>query len=261
MTDKFYLTEEWLRGDNAQKQWAAFVAQPGRLVLPAYGFSGIDGESKAPLLLTADGLRVSPDMLVLALSEPSRWHEVKAKARPTWRRNPPGPRWEHGFDYSLKAEYAMVEKKSGSPVFIIVQEERSPLHPDGPEPGACQSWTTEDWCRFEHDDLQGEQMWLSIRLTQVENLGCHRADWPGGKKEPHRRGRNGQGGWLWPRSAMRCVHVAELCVPERVTTAVSSKVQCEVPEQQGPRIKQSESAAVAEVGNEGGWKQRTLWGN
>ena len=179
----FYDTREWKIGDNAQRRWAYFVSSQGGIAVPIYGFEGNTSDTKAPMLISRNTLLVAPDLLVLR-GDVRKWNEVKAKASPTWRYAPPGPRWEHGFDWALLEEYRAVSRESGCPVFIVVHELRSPLDASRGSP------------------LSGAERFLAIDLEHAARIGQHRPDWPGGTKLPHERGRNGQGGLLWPRSAM-----------------------------------------------------------
>lgn len=184
VTDKFYESREWIMGDSAQKQWARRVASTGKVVLPTYGMDDVDSSTKAPVLFCDEGLIVAPDMLVMSRNGDSRWHEVKAKAVPTWRRFRPGPRWEHGIDFSLLGEYQDVERQTGSAVWFVVREESSPGDP------------------ARESKLDGPPLWLAITLQDAVRHGERRPEWPGGKSNPSRRGRHGEGGWLWPRAAM-----------------------------------------------------------
>lgn len=178
-------SREWKQGDTAQRAWADELANRGNCVLPAYAFDDVVRETKAPVMLIPEGLLVTPDVLCMSAENGTTWHEVKSKSVPTWRRLPPGPRWEHGFDYDLLSEYADVQKRTGHAVWIVVCEERRPENPEADSP------------------LILSGLWLVASLSVVLDEGDHRPDWPGGSKEPHRRGRNGRGGWLWARSIMR----------------------------------------------------------
>ena len=182
MATKFEDSREWLMGDAVQKQWARTVAESGAVVLPIYGMDDVDSRTKAPVLFLGTELLVAPDLLVMKPGL-TRWHEVKAKSIPTWRRFRPGPRWEHGIDYSLLEEYKQVQSRSGAAVWIVVHEELSPLDAD-----------TES-------QLAPSPEWLVIKLDTAVRVGDRRPDWPGGKKSSN-HGRRGQGGWLWARSEM-----------------------------------------------------------
>lgn len=187
---KFEETREWIMGDSAQKAWARRVAASGKVVLPTYGMDNVDPATKAPVLFTRNGLRVAPDMLVMWATDDgaeSRWHEVKAKAQPTWRKFRPGPRWEHGIDFALLEEYTQVQGETGSGVWLVVFEEHSPGDP------------------HKSSQLCGPPAWLAITLDDAKQKGELRPDWPGGKLRPRDRGRHGQGGWLWARNDMQHV--------------------------------------------------------
>jgi hypothetical protein len=185
-----YQSREWKLGDSAQKRWAESLAR-GCVVVPAYALNPIDTRTKAPMLFRGEGeLLVAPDLLVLSRTE-CAWHEVKAKAIPTWRRNHRnGPRWEHGLDFWDFDQYRRVEEESGIAVHIVLFEERSPIDP-----------------RAEQRELTGPPMWLSALLQDLESWGEHRPDWPGGANNPANRGRFDQGGWLWPRNRMTVKHL------------------------------------------------------
>jgi len=178
---EFHETREWKIGDSAQKKWARMMAKRGHVVLPTYGMVEQDAKCKAPLIFVDTTALVAPDMLLMARMV--QWHEVKAKAVATWRRYPPGPRWEHGIDFSLLEEYQTVAKKSESPVILVIHEEKSPLDDN------------------EESPIDGPPKWLFISLADVFTYGDHRKDWPGGKFKAD-RGRRGKGGWLWPRNKM-----------------------------------------------------------
>jgi len=187
----FYDTPEWQLGDEAQKRWAIAIARRGHAVLPSYEMGQTSPETKAPMMFTADGRLVIPDLLVLNSKKPPQWHEVKAKTAPTWRIYKSkdckcwrGPRWEHGIDYALMTEYRRVADLSGAPVYLVIHEPHSPKHPTAESP------------------LSGPETWLLISLENAERFGDRREDWPGGSKEPNRRGRCRQGGWLWSRNVM-----------------------------------------------------------
>ena len=184
----FYSTAEWIKGDGAQREWATYVANQGLVVLPTYNMGDDLAENKAPVLLTADGVLTAPDLLVTGAQASTRWHEVKAKSRPSWRRFHPGPRWEHGCDWCLAMEYKEVQTKTGFSVFIVVHEDRSPQDTGTESP------------------LSGPESWLTIPLSKALDVGEHRKDWPGGKANPNRRGKRQMGGLLWDRSQM--LHIA-----------------------------------------------------
>lgn len=179
---EFRSRPEWLIGDSVQKAWARKTAKDGNCVLPAYALEDSDASTKAPVLFTGNGLLVSPDMLVLGFY--NRWHEVKAKAVPSYFRKL--QRWEHGCDYALFLEYEKVAKETGLPVCIIVFEMKSPSDPSK-ESKLIKNATGS---------------WLAIRLTEAREFGERRSDWPGGRVDPDRRGKRGMGGWLWPRDKM-----------------------------------------------------------
>lgn len=172
---------EWARGDTAQRQWADVLTERGSCALPTYAFEDVTKETKAPVMLIPGGLLVTPDVLCMSGSGIT-WHEVKSKSCPSWNRN--RTRWEHGFDHSLLREYQDVARRTGCPVWIVVYEISSPENP------------------LADSKLVPSGLWLCMALSDVMRLGRHQHDWPGGKAQPHRRGRRGEGGWLWARVDM-----------------------------------------------------------
>jgi hypothetical protein len=181
-------TPEWAMGDASQKQWALRMAKRGYCVLPVYDLEDQDHSTKAPMLFDIHGVLVSPDVLLLKLDK-KWWHDVKAKSVPTWRRIPPGPRWEHGCDMANAEQYLKVQDATGIPMYIIVHEQRSPKD------------ETQD------SALIPKEQWLAIHITRAFAVGDLRSDWPGGKRQPNRRGRCGKGGLLWARSEMAKVRL------------------------------------------------------
>ena len=180
---RFQESDEWQRGDTAQRQWAEVLRDRGNSVLPTYAFNDVTPETKAPVMLVPDGLRITPDVLSFRMRYGAAWHEVKAKSVPSWFRR--YTRWEHGCDYSALIEYQRVQEETSIPVYIVVHETASPVDPDADSP------------------LLPTGKWLCMPISQAISLGEHRADWPGGAAQPGRRGRNGEGGLLWPRNAMK----------------------------------------------------------
>lgn len=177
-------SREWKQGDTAQQAWAEELRKRGKCALPTYAFEDVAPETKAPVMLVPAGVLVTPDVLCMSATSGTSWHEVKSKTVPTWRRLPPGPRWEHGFDYSLLREYQRVQELSGAPVYIVIQETRTPVDPRN------------------ESRLVASGIWLYATLDCVLEHGSRRPDWPKRKGNTEDRGRNGEGGWLWPRSLM-----------------------------------------------------------
>ena len=182
---KFRERPEWIKGDAAQKQCARLLGQcSGALVLPCYGAEGVELEDKAPILYRPQGSDlVVPDIMLLRLGQQPRWLDVKAKSQPSWHRN--NQRWEHGCDWSIAEQYKAVQQETGYAMWIVLREEYTPLDP--------------------HSDsaLLGPAAWRTINLDDAFTKGQHRKDWPGGKRQPHRRGCDGQGGLLWDRNDMQ----------------------------------------------------------
>ena len=192
----FQDSREWRLGDNAQRDWAKIMGESGRIAIPVYGAESNALVTKAPMLFFMGGMLVAPDVLVMTPAK-NFWHEVKAKAVPTWRRCHPGPRWEHGIDFALIEEYETVQAESGADVFIIVWEEHSPT--GNPRSG-------EDFRQY----LRGDPEWLAISIAAAIKHGEHRKDWPKRNGNPSDLGRNGQGGLLWSRSAMKQIDMNSL---------------------------------------------------
>jgi hypothetical protein len=185
---KFRERPEWIRGDAVQKQCARLLGRcTNALVLPCYGAEGVELEDKAPILYRPAGSDlVVPDIMLLRRGAAPRWLDVKAKSQPSWHRI--NGRWEHGCDYSIAEQYRAVEQETGYQMWIVLREEYTPLN--------------------SHADsaLLGPSCWRTIALADAFRLGQHRADWPGGKRQPNRRGRDGKGGLLWDRNDMQQLH-------------------------------------------------------
>lgn len=177
-------SREWRQGDTAQQAWAEELRKRGKCALPTYAFEDVAPETKAPVMLVPAGVLVTPDVLCMSAKSGTSWHEVKSKTVPTWRRLPPGPRWEHGFDYSLVREYQEVQDLSGAPVYVVVQETKTPA----------------DLSR--ESVLVDSGIWLFATLDTILKHGSRRPDWPKRNGNPNDRGRRGEGGWLWARSIM-----------------------------------------------------------
>lgn len=178
---------EWEHGDTVQREWAALQAGMGGLVVPTHELRDNSPGTKAPMGWMAHDLVVLPDVLVFR-GGAGRWHEVKAKSEPTWRRTL--ARWEHGIDHANLLEYVEVQRAS-APVWLVVGERLSPVDPARVSP------------------LVTVPRWLVVRLDTAVEVGEHRPTWPGGERGKD-RGRRGRGGWLWPRSAM-----VEFCARHR----------------------------------------------
>lgn len=179
----FYESREWLMGDESQQRYARMKAERGVCSIPVYGMDNVDSRTKAPVMfVTGERIMVVPDLLLMKDGR-CQWHEVKAKSRPTWRRLNPGPRWEHGCDYSLATEYRDIQDESGGIVFIVVHETMSPVDD------------------FSESKLIQSDLWLVISISEAFRHGDHRQRWPNPSIGDF--GRRGKGGLLWPRSAMK----------------------------------------------------------
>jgi len=175
-------SDEWEMGDYAQRRWCVMLAARGNLVLPTHEMNDNAPGTKAPMVLANSDLLVAPDALCFN-PRATTWHEVKAKSQPVWRRT--HRRWEHGIDHANAMHYSEVQDGSGAPVLLVVHESMSPVNP------------------ARYSRLVASDLWLWITLDEALQCGEHRPTWPGGKADPGRRGRDGRGGLLWARDAMR----------------------------------------------------------
>lgn len=171
-------------GMEAETIAAKIMQSRGSAVLPACSIIGNTEATKAPMFLPPDGgIIVCPDLLTFRDGKHT-WIDVKGKSVPSWRRNSPGPRWEHGIDYSHMLEYKRCGEITGGAVWILLKESKRPSDTSAESPLV----------------VGGD--WLAIKLSDAEACGERRTDWPGGKIRPGDRGSKGLGGFLWPRSAM-----------------------------------------------------------
>lgn len=176
--DDFRRRQEWKIGDAAQTEYARLAAMNGACVLPIYGMDEVDARTKAPVMFTGRDLLVVPDVLMF-LDGHVQWREVKAKTQASWRRLPPGPRYEHAIDYVLYEEYLEIERRTAAPVGIVICELSVPEDPN------------------RESRMIPSQNWLYIPLSRLVAVGQHRANWPGSKRN--------KGGWFWARNEMRSV--------------------------------------------------------
>ena len=177
----FYNTLEWRRGEKVQEKLDDILRRLG-CRLRKYHKSTKFGAPKI-------GGVVVPDLRVDLPDGTRFWVDSKAKTKPTWRRV--GQRWEHGCDFSIAKEYKKIQELKGWPVLLFVHEDESPenLLKDG---------------EFLQSDI-----WLCISISDAFAKGSHRIDWPGGAWDSTRRGRNGEGGLLWPREIMSVTELPE----------------------------------------------------
>ena len=169
-------------GALAESEAARIMQRRGVAVLPVCDALGNTSETRAPMLLSSDGTKlVAPDLLVFR-ARGHVWVDVKGKAVPSWHRNL--GRWEHGIDYANFLHYEDVERETGLPAYLLIREDKSPEDPEAESP------------------LRTADQWWTIALSLARECGDMRPLWPGGK-DPTRRGRDGLGGWLWPRRGMR----------------------------------------------------------
>jgi len=176
------VTPNWQAAELAR---ATFHWNSGAMVIMLT--HNTDG-SGAPIIHLPSGLEVSPDLEVQPRDGLLPFFEdVKAKAVPDVRRNPPGPRWEHGIDYSIAEAYRRAHVETLRPTIVVIQESREPVDPRDVTKGLRPARIGQ---------------WLTLSIDDAFLVGEHRPDWPGGKANPANRGRNGKGGLLWAREAM-----------------------------------------------------------
>lgn len=168
---------------RAKRTLIADMTRRGYCVVPVYGMESVSAETKSPLLFATKEQLITPDLLCIHPTRGDFWCEANGKGRPAWFRK--YSRWQHGIDYALFQAYSRVQKLTGKRVNIAVQEIASPKDPD------------------QMSELApGSNQWLFIWLDEMAAVGEHMPEWPGGMRQPWRRGREGKGGWLWPRNAM-----------------------------------------------------------
>jgi len=184
---RFEDSREYQMGQQSEEIFARKMQARGWAVIPTCDLSCVVKETKAPILYAPmEGLLVTPDAMVFRDGAVC-WTEIKGKSEPTWRVYPPGPRWEHGIDHELLAEYEDVQRVTRLTVYVIVHELKSPLDPR------------------RQSALIPSDLWLRLSMNKILSIGEHRPKWPGGVASPNRRGRGGRGGWLWARSAMTAI--------------------------------------------------------
>lgn len=152
-------------GQESEQICARYLSGIGYTVIPISEYTNNTGKKiNAPMLLSPEGLRVSPDLLVMAARK-SFWVEVKRKGEPTyyWKRS----RWEHGVDTPNFEDYMEIQRTSGYPVYIFVHEIKSPATPDlylnnREDIGARRKMIA---------DLQDKEVWLSIAIDNASKLG------------------------------------------------------------------------------------------
>jgi hypothetical protein len=171
-------TEDKRTSERAKRALATEMARRGYYVLTVG-----DLEGQGPAIAAPKGPLLTPEILCLHPKVGDFWCGVQEKGRPAWFRK--YARWQHGIDFEIFDRYRQVQKATGKRVSLAVQEVASPqsLHQESPL-------------------KPGEYPWLFIWVDQAELVGEHMPDWPGGQKQPWRRGQGGQGGFLWPRNAM-----------------------------------------------------------
>ncbi len=102
-----------LLGESLIAQW---LIGRGAVVVPAYEVE--IGSGKGPRVFAADGPLVAPDLGVIRGGR-FFWVEAKHKSVFSWRRQPPGPRWETGIDLPHWLDYCRVAAVTGLPVWLM----------------------------------------------------------------------------------------------------------------------------------------------
>lgn len=172
---------EWVPNPRSRQDLTQDLTRRGYCVVPL-PICEVEGED-VPALFTPKGALLAPDLYCVHLKRGDFFCCAQGKGRPAWFRK--YARWHHGMDYALYEAYQKVQKATGKRVSLALQETASPQSP------------------HQQSVLSpGDGSWLFIWLDEVGLVGEHMPEWPGGMKQPWRRGRNNQGGWLWPRNAM-----------------------------------------------------------
>lgn len=166
----FEETDQYKMGHAAEEEWANIREQNGASVIRTYQCRNNVKKIPAPCFKTKSGILVMPDMLTFSSSEGAAWEEVKAKTCSSLKRT--SGLYEHGFDMAHFEAYSEVQEITGVPVKIIIQE------------------------------VSPEAVWLMASLETIAKFGEHRPTWPGGMGNFNRRGKNGRGGWLFPKTCL-----------------------------------------------------------
>lgn len=173
---------EWSQNARARQELTAELLRKGYTVLPIPLGEPAPEEEPEPTISTPKGQILAPDLYCIHPKKGDLFCAAQGKGRPAWFRK--YARWQHGIDYALYDGYLRAQRITGRRAVLAVQEVASPVSP------------------HQQCELRPSSDWLYIWLDQAGIVGEHMPDWPGGARQPWRRGKNGLGGWLWPRSAM-----------------------------------------------------------
>lgn len=171
-------TQEWLFGNEKEKERRDQVAASGETVMLYSAAEGSTDVMNAPGLLGPDGAIVSPDLFVMG-SHGHRFEEIKAKTKPSWRRT--DKRYDHGFDYARLLSYEQAEQRTRVPILIAIREKLSPI--DHEAPPCAENW-------------EQRGLWLIQSLDRIRFHGRHVQNWP---RHSGRGSTESRGGWLFPR--------------------------------------------------------------
>jgi len=175
-------SQQWIFGETAERERSTHLARSGSHVVPTARMEKVVSSTDAPVILSAGGPIVSPDLLVIGEGR-QRWEEIKAKTKPGWLKYE--RIYEHGMDYANFLQYARIQRETGYTLIVAIKEVLSPLDPGrGPE-----------------RNLKPLGLWLIQTLAELSRRGHHEQKWPSNADQ----GRLGQGGWLWPRSCMAMI--------------------------------------------------------
>jgi hypothetical protein len=119
MTTAFRQSAPFIKGQAAERLVATFLRdERGYHILPAYDYSGADGE-KAPKIQGATEGIIVPD-LGMAKAGSLKWAEVKYKWRPTFTRATRS--LNHGIGRRKWCHYVRFQEKTGQRVWIFIVE-------------------------------------------------------------------------------------------------------------------------------------------
>lgn len=172
---------EWLSNPRTRQDLSQELVRRGYMVIPL-PTAEIEGED-LPALSFVKGPLLAPDLFCIHSKKSDFFCCAQGKGRPAWFRK--YARWHHGMDFALFEAYQKIQKLTGKRVSLALQETVSPVSPH--QQSAL---------------VPSDGSWLFIWLDEAGLVGEHMPEWPGGMKQPQRRGRNNLGGWLWPRNAM-----------------------------------------------------------
>lgn len=181
-------------GQEYEQMAAKLFAAMGNQVIPMSMFiNNTGGKCAAPMIVDADGLTISPDLLVIGKGKPPFWAEIKQKSIPSYffKKH----RWEHGIDSYMAESYKKIQDESGYCVYILVYEEKSPKTPnlylDLRQDTSAK--------KIAENDLEKSGLWMAISLTHAAEKGEVRPN-NDAMKKPH----NPEGlGLYWPRLEMK----------------------------------------------------------